>query len=143
MQFNISIANYDFSSAPELYAELAFNEIASIYPPSFTKIIKENAIVKGSQIIVDGFLAAALLLGKPNTEYSLKEGLLMSPRAKTASSGRKYVRVPIDSQVVTLTEDSSGWIHPGFTDQFWNYLLLKISAKDILTELELRSNKIV
>jgi hypothetical protein len=102
------------------YASAAYKQIDMIYGQK-AQTIKDNSSILGNKITVDGFLAQALLLGKES--YDLKAALTSSDRTKQSSKSGKYLAVPITkNKVVTMTEKSDGWKHPGFSSEYFEKL---------------------
>ena len=64
--------------------------------------------------------------------FDMKKGLLKSPKAKTSKEGYKYINVPINGNIVTLSEKSiSKWKHPGYTGK----LFFKQGIEEVLPNI--------
>lgn len=129
LEFDDSI---EFSpEVDEQIAAAVYNQMFNFYPPETASIIKKNAILDGNQIKVDGFLATALFTGTPS--YDLKKGLLSSPKAKERGNGEKMLTVPVgQDKFATVTSSSKGWIHPGFSKEFFDRLVSSLEEQEIL-----------
>lgn len=114
------------------YAAAVYDRIDQVYG-QHAETIKKNAKLIENKIEVDGFLASALLTGKD--AYDLKEMLTSSSRTRD-KNGRKLLAVPVKNEVRTITSDSPGWKHPGFSKDYWEAfkeMVNKIDISEILS----------
>lgn len=88
--------------------------------------------------------------------FSMKTGLLGSAKAKISKAGYRYIRVPMDGKILTISENprmtkkgtlakrQSQWHHPGYSGRlFWKVAMERAEYRIIamvnerLTELEI------
>jgi len=80
-----------------------------------------------AKIFVDSTEAPyAAYLEDGYSPFDMKKGLLGSPKAKTSKEGYRYIRVPINGNVMTISEKNTGsrgyasrWRHPGYTGKLF------------------------
>ena len=64
--------------------------------------------------------------------FSLKKALTTSNRTKVSQlTGEKQLTVPIKGKLVKMTENSKGWIHPGFTSDYFNAFVEYIQSAEM------------
>ena len=124
----------------EAYAKAAYDAIDKFYGGQAQQI-KQSATQKDNSITVDSFLSAALLTGKPS--YDLKGMLTSSKRTRTSKLGEKILAVPIkqENKVVTMTQSSEGWKHPGFPEdkfQQWKDYITTLDVLQVLSQYNQR-----
>lgn len=120
MDINISISGPDIpDNADELYAIEAYKAVDKIYSGKQLEGVKKGMTQQGNTITVNGLLSKKLFVGQE--PYSLKKALTTSTRVTQSSlTGEKQLKVPINGKVVTMTEHSRGWEHPGFSNEYFN-----------------------